>query len=197
MSKKTWTFEVDGHPHSVVLDHGVFTGTRRIWLDGSGVELGFGKDRRWPDYGSRHRLRIGSHTVVVEIRTNGLTFSYDLALDGISVTSGQKVDLYSGTDFIGTRSADQSIALTLVVASVILGLAAIIANMHFSARFGLYYPALSYFGPALLVVATYLLLAPKARTSARQMSILEGLILTGLVIILGALFNYLISGKFF
>lgn len=91
MAKKTWTFRLDDRLHVVELEHGYFSGKRIIHVDGKLLETTTKGVRAFIDFGSEHSFQIGRHPVVVHIRTNGLTFSYDLSIAGRSVTTGKEV----------------------------------------------------------------------------------------------------------
>ena len=81
MKKKSWKLELDGQEHTVELEHGVVFGKRKIYVDGQLVE----ESRKLFDTGSDHTFQIGAHLCTVHIRTNGLTFNYDLSVDGYPV----------------------------------------------------------------------------------------------------------------
>jgi hypothetical protein len=83
MARRRWTLKLDDGVHVVELEHGYWSGRRRLWLDGEPVlEAG---PRVFDDGGSQHTLTIGRHEVDIHIRTNGLWFSYRLAVDGARV----------------------------------------------------------------------------------------------------------------
>lgn len=90
MARKVWEFELDGRSHKVELDHKYFSGKRTIWIDGENLKLDFDKAQRFLDTGSDHDFKIGNHICTITIRTNGLTFNYDLVIDGISKTTGKE-----------------------------------------------------------------------------------------------------------
>ena len=84
MAKKTWTFDLDGVQHTVQLEHGVLSGKRLITVDGQLL-----KDIKHNliDLGGDYPLAIDGHTGFLRISTNGLTFGYDLIMDGKSLTT--------------------------------------------------------------------------------------------------------------
>lgn len=88
MTTKTWNFELDGFKHTVVLEHGYFSGKRKIRVDGKMVE----ESKKLFDMGSDHIFAVAGHTCSIHIRTNWVTFYYDFAIDGISMTSGMPVE---------------------------------------------------------------------------------------------------------
>ena len=92
MTQKTWQFELEDGKHTVDLDHGVFSGKRNIRVDGHTILDSSEPQHLVFDTGGVHEFHINSHPCAVIIRTNGLTFSYDLAIDGRSTTTGQPID---------------------------------------------------------------------------------------------------------
>lgn len=92
MTEKTWHFELEDGQHVVELDHGYFSGKRKIRLDGAVILESAETQHLVFDTGSVHEFHTGSHPCAVIIRTNGITFSYDLAVDGRSITTGQPLD---------------------------------------------------------------------------------------------------------
>ena len=92
MTKKTWQFELDDGKHTVELDHGVFSGKRNIRVDGQTILDSSEPQHLVFDTGGIHEFNINSHPCAVIIRTNGVTFSYDLAADSHSITTGQPID---------------------------------------------------------------------------------------------------------
>ncbi len=87
MTTKVWTFDLEDGKHTVELEHGYFSGKRVICVEGRPLE----KSQKLFDTGSDHQLRIGSHTVTVHIGTNGVSYNYDLILDGRSLKTGAEV----------------------------------------------------------------------------------------------------------
>jgi hypothetical protein len=75
MTKKTWELDFDGRKHLIELDHGTMSGKREIRVDGQLKE----KSRKLIDTGSEHLFVIDGHACIVHIKTNGVTFNYDLS----------------------------------------------------------------------------------------------------------------------
>lgn len=88
MARKDWSFELEDGKHTVELDHGYFSGKRKIWSDGKLII----EETKSADLGSDHVFKIGSHTAMVTIRNTSITPKYDLAIDGRSVTTGEPVE---------------------------------------------------------------------------------------------------------
>jgi hypothetical protein len=92
MTKKTWQIKLEDGEHVVELDHGFFSGKRIIQVDGKTVLDSSELQHLVFDTGGVHEFNINSHPCAVVIRTNGITFNYDFAVDGRSTTSGQPID---------------------------------------------------------------------------------------------------------
>lgn len=89
MAKKEWIFELEDGQHTVELEHSYFSGKRVIRVDGNLLESSTKVQHALIDTGSEHKFNIGTHPCVVTISSNGITFKYDLIIDGRSVTTGQ------------------------------------------------------------------------------------------------------------
>ncbi len=92
MTKRTWTLDLEDGTHTVHLNHGYFSGKRTITVDGRPVvQSASVKDAAF-DTGSRQAFTIAGHPCEVRIETpNGLTYRYDLVVDGRSATTGRPV----------------------------------------------------------------------------------------------------------
>jgi hypothetical protein len=89
MAKRTWTIELEDGQHTVELDHGYISGKRRISVDGRPVEETARAQDALFDIGSSHPFNIGGHRCLLVIRSKwGLTYEYDLVVDGRSVATG-------------------------------------------------------------------------------------------------------------
>ena len=87
MAKMTWIITLDGCEHTIELEHKQLSGKRHIRVDGALHEEG----KVVFDIGSTHEIPIDGHTCTILIRTNGLTYNYDLLVDGVSEKTGQEV----------------------------------------------------------------------------------------------------------
>jgi len=88
MGSRSWEVVLDETKHSVRLEHSYFGGKRTLFVDGVRHEL----KRIAVDFGSSHPFVLGGHEAVARIRTNGLWYSYDLEVDGISMNTGKPSD---------------------------------------------------------------------------------------------------------
>lgn len=92
MAKKLWQIELEDSKYEIELEHGYFSGKRKISVDGKVVFNSANLLDLLSDTGGVHKFDINSHSCAVIIRTNGFTFNYDLAVDGKSITTGQPLD---------------------------------------------------------------------------------------------------------
>lgn len=92
MAQKTWRVELEDGKHEVELDHGFFSGKRKLRVDGNTILDTSEIQQLLFDTGGIHEFNINSHPCAVIIRTNGITFNYDLAVDGHSITTGQPIN---------------------------------------------------------------------------------------------------------
>jgi hypothetical protein len=93
MTKKVWTVNLEDGKHLVELEHGYFSGKKVIYVDSINVVLQHESVRSFLDSDSDHPIKIGDHDGILHIRTNGLNFSFDLSVDGYSISTGKQVPL--------------------------------------------------------------------------------------------------------
>jgi len=85
MTTRAWLFELDGQPHSVVIEHGAFSGKRNLWVDGQLRHYSETFRHLVFDTGSRHAFTIGPHAGLLTIglwALGFLGFRYTLTIDG-------------------------------------------------------------------------------------------------------------------
>jgi hypothetical protein len=92
MAKKIWIVALEDGQHTIELEHDYISGKRDIRVDGTPIELPPGKASYLFDFGSNHFFKIGIHCCIIHIRTNGITFKFDLSVDGCSISTGKQVD---------------------------------------------------------------------------------------------------------
>jgi hypothetical protein len=85
MASRTWQAALNGRTHTLTLEHNSWRGTRALTIDG--VRQDF--KRLLIDTGSSHPFVLHGHEGVVRIRYSGLTYSYDIELDGRSLSTGE------------------------------------------------------------------------------------------------------------
>jgi hypothetical protein len=73
MTRKTWKIGTQGETHTIELEHSYWTGNLTIQVDGS---IAY-KRRKFIDFGGRYPIKVAGHPCVVEVKTNGFTFSYN------------------------------------------------------------------------------------------------------------------------
>ena len=88
MPQKRWTLRLEDGSHTITLDRSAWTGRGTVRLDGERVpplsDNLFELYRVIP-------VPVRGHDVAVHIRSNGLTYTDDLVVDGRSVQTGQAV----------------------------------------------------------------------------------------------------------
>lgn len=92
MATKIWTITLEDGKHQIELEHAYISGKRDITVDGTLIKLPPKSAQSFLDFGSNHPFKIGNHCCIVHIRTNGITFSFDLSVDGRSISTGKQVD---------------------------------------------------------------------------------------------------------
>jgi hypothetical protein len=84
MTTKRWDFrDEDLRRYTVEVDHGYWSGKRVVTANGREVvrerkTFGF-------DMGSQHGFEVDGHAALLRIRTQGVTYMYDLYVDGIAI----------------------------------------------------------------------------------------------------------------
>jgi hypothetical protein len=90
VANRNWKFKLRNQVYSLDLDHNTVTGKTKIFLDGEKVvETGI----NLADSQGVHRFEVAGYPCAVVIKSNGLTFSYDLVVKGVSYETRQPVDL--------------------------------------------------------------------------------------------------------
>jgi hypothetical protein len=87
MASKDWTFRLEDAEHTVHVDHNYWSGKRTVLVDGNVVV----NETKFLDLISDYPFDVSGHRGLLAIRTNGLTYNYDFAIDGKSVTTGRPV----------------------------------------------------------------------------------------------------------
>jgi hypothetical protein len=82
MGKKIWNVTVDSKSHEVVLNHGYWSGKRQVFVDGNEVQLPVNKSRMLLDFGNTLPFEVAGKNYEIQIKTNGITFSYHLHEQG-------------------------------------------------------------------------------------------------------------------
>lgn len=147
MARKSWTFvleENNGHgveptafaprarTHTVELQHNYWTTRRTIHLDQQLVSPSELKSYGVFGMSSDDLFRVEEHDCVVHIRSNGITYSYDLAVDGLSVQSGKPMDIAPEVFQVSTGTSDKMPiwAWAFLLLCLIVALAAIFAGIY-------------------------------------------------------------------
>ncbi len=88
MTQRVWTIDLDGGSHAVEFDHRFFSGKRTIRVD---RQIATEARPALSMLGDDLPFQIGAHSGVVHTRSNLLSVSYDLSIDGRSVETGQPI----------------------------------------------------------------------------------------------------------
>ena len=91
MVTRNWTVGLEDGSHTVEVDHRYLTGKRAIRVDGKPLQRTARVSHALFDLGSTHPFMLGAHSCAVVIQTNGLTYLYDLLVDGRSQRTGKSV----------------------------------------------------------------------------------------------------------
>ena len=92
MAHKVWTFQMEDGIHTVEMDHGYYSGKKTIAVDGRVA---------WQDTGSSNALRnakgtypfqFNGHSCAINITTNGISYFYELVVEGQKVEPGQQLN---------------------------------------------------------------------------------------------------------
>src|SRR5690242_7105468 len=88
MAQRSWTLMLPEGQHTVQLETGNWTWRTTVLLDGQSVPI----PRVWLFQPYRVLpVPVPGHAVAIHIRSNGFTCTYDLVVDGRSLTSGLPV----------------------------------------------------------------------------------------------------------
>ncbi len=114
MAHRRWEFDLENGRHVVEFEHGYFTGKRKISVDGStATERG----RPFMDHSGQYPIRLEGHGAAIWISTNGFKYSYDLIVDGRSVTTGRTASRQPRPPLGGPRQMQLLGVLAALVAS--------------------------------------------------------------------------------
>ncbi|HUP27389.1 MAG TPA: hypothetical protein VM409_03065 [Chloroflexia bacterium] len=80
MTRRTWSVVLDDRTYSIELDHGYWSGTQKVFVDG---QLAFERGVSPFRWFSTASVPVGRHTATIVIRPNlaGINYIYDLAID--------------------------------------------------------------------------------------------------------------------
>jgi hypothetical protein len=220
MAEKSWTFDlVERVPpgeggyspfsprretHTVDLHHSYWTTRRTIRLDG--VVLPPDQIRSYGIFGvqSDDLFMVDGHACVVHIRTKGISYTYDFLVDGVSVQSGQPVEVPPEVFRAepGGRDAMPRWAWLFIVLCVVVGFGSIFAGLGLAylltgeppsrnARF------VNFFVAPVIIQAVYSIITtskePRTDTGTRMRRCAVILVRTGLIVtgIVAAAFTFI------
>ena len=84
MPRRTWSARIDGVVHKIELEHGIWSGRRRLVVDGWEVH----DTTRLFDLGGDVRFSVAGHQGLLRIAPRSLGYVYAIALDGLWVNGG-------------------------------------------------------------------------------------------------------------
>ena len=117
MAKRRWEFALDGRQHVVEFKHGYFLGNRTFVVDGVKTTQ---RGRPFMDHSGQYAFPLEGHAAAVWISTNGFTYSYDLVVDGRSMSSGGEASRPPRPP-AGTPRQQQMFGALTLVGAVVLG----------------------------------------------------------------------------
>jgi FAIM1 (Fas apoptotic inhibitory molecule) protein/uncharacterized protein DUF3592 len=125
VSRHRWEFDLEDGRHVVEFEQGYFLGNRKITIDGAKTTE---RGRPFMDHSGQYPIRLEGHGAAVWVTTNGFTYSFDLVVDGKSVTSGRTAARVPRPPLGGPR---QMQALGVVAALIAIPLAFIAWSQGF------------------------------------------------------------------
>ena len=113
MARRRWDLDLPDGRHVVELVHGYFTGRRTIIVDGVTT-----KQRGAPlsDHSGIYPFPFEGHRAALQISTNGLSYRYELIVDGRSAESGESATF--SRPYYGGPVAQMVFGLLMVVISL-------------------------------------------------------------------------------
>ena len=81
MAERIWHFTVNDATHEAALQHSSLSGEKRVYLDGELIH----RSRQFIDFGLRLEFLTDGAVCELRISTNGITFRYQLSVDGRAV----------------------------------------------------------------------------------------------------------------
>ncbi len=85
MAEKTWTFRLEDGEHTVHLEHSLWSGRRTVTLDDRPLV----DETKKFNILSEYPFQVNGHDGLIRVRSNGLAYNYDAAVDGKSLTTGR------------------------------------------------------------------------------------------------------------
>jgi Fas apoptotic inhibitory molecule (FAIM1)/Protein of unknown function (DUF3592) len=86
VAHRRWEFDLDDGRHLVAFEQGYFTGNRKITVDGTTINE---RGSPFQNHSGQYPISLGGHGAAIWVSTNGFAYSFDLVVDGRSVTSGR------------------------------------------------------------------------------------------------------------
>lgn len=86
MARKIWEFDLEGGHHVVEFQQAYLLGSRTVTVDGLAKE---DRGRPFRDHSGQYPIALPGHDAAIWVSTNGFTYSFDLVIDGRSLSSGK------------------------------------------------------------------------------------------------------------
>jgi hypothetical protein len=116
MANRRWEFTLDGKQHVVEFKHAYFLGNRTFVVDGVRTKQ---RGRPFMDHSGQYVFPLEGHRAAVWISTNGFTYSYDLVVDGRSMSSGAEWTRPPRPP-VGTPRQQQMLGAVTLIGAVVL-----------------------------------------------------------------------------
>jgi hypothetical protein len=114
VARKRWEFDLDDGHHVVDLVHGCFVGTRTFVVDGTKVVQ---RAMPFTDHSGEYPFPMTGHDARLRVMTNGFTYSYDLVIDGRSISTGAASTSVARPKIVGI-SSQRGVGILLLVLMV-------------------------------------------------------------------------------
>jgi hypothetical protein len=86
VARKRWEFDLEDGHHVVEFQQRYFLGSRTVTVDGLTKE---DPGRPFRDHSGQYPIALRGHDAAIWVSTNGFTYSFELVIDGLSLSSGK------------------------------------------------------------------------------------------------------------
>ena len=191
MTKKMWEFRLDGVQHKVELEYAIFFSRWvTIRVDDSSTPVQYLRNQDPLELGTKYPLQVAGHSCAVVMIPDAVKYECDLEVDGVSVTTGQTINIEEirlhQRKVIGLQSAK----FTMVI-----GFALGWYNWHLLHTEGYYYPKVAFFTPMFILISTYTMIFPQNIVAQNygKVSFIKWLAIIIVFLLLGFANNYALS----
>jgi hypothetical protein len=191
MTRKTWEFRLDGVKHKVELEYAMFFSRWvTIRVDESTTPIRYLRNQEPLELATKYPFQVAGHTCAVVMIPDAIKYECDLELDGVSVATGQSINMEEirlrQRKVIGLQSAK----FTLVV-----GIALGWYNWYLLHTEGHYYPKVAFFTPIFILISICTLIFLQAIVDQYygKVSFIKWLAIIIIFLLLGFANNYLLG----